>query len=211
MIDKVEHKYYGKYRGIVVDSKDPLNLGRLKLKVPSILGKDEVTGWALPCVPFGGAKDQGFFFIPEKDASVWVEFEAGDLQYPIWVGTFWRKLDGNTEVPSPADSQKPPTRKIIRTKKGSSIEIEDKDSEEVFIIKYNDGSKTNTITMDKNGIVISDAYQNKIEMNATAINIFPASQCNLGSRAINLVNNLPACLFTGALHSIDSGHAKISK
>ena len=104
IIDKVEHKYYGKYRGIVVDNSDPENLGRLKVKVPSILGNDVVTGWAMPCLPYGGASDQGFFAIPEIDAGVWVEFEMGDLEYPIWVGTYWSKPGGTTEIPSPADT-----------------------------------------------------------------------------------------------------------
>ena len=51
---KVERRFYGKHRGFVVDNADPEQLGRLKLKVPSVLGADVVTGWALPCVPYGG-------------------------------------------------------------------------------------------------------------------------------------------------------------
>ena len=164
LIEKVDYKYYGKYRGIVVDNNDPENLGRLKVRVPSILGNDVVTGWATPCLPYGGASNQGFFAIPEIDAGVWVEFEAGDLEYPIWVGTFWSKPGGESEVPKPADTQSPPTLKIIRTLKGHSIEMEDNDNEEVFIIKYYDGSKTNLITMDKDGIAVVDANNNKITM-----------------------------------------------
>ncbi len=151
LIDTVDHKYYGKYRGIVVDNKDPENLGRLKVKVPAVLGKDVVTGWAMPCLPFGGAPDQGFFFIPEVKAGVWVEFEGGDLEYPIWVGTYWARPGGQNEVPKPADTQKTPTRKIIRTKKGNSIEMEDKDNEEVIVILDANGNK---ITMDSNGVTI---------------------------------------------------------
>jgi uncharacterized protein involved in type VI secretion and phage assembly len=229
LLDKVEGRYYGKHAAFVVDNADPESRGRLRLRIPSVLGNDVVSGWALPCVPYGGAAGQGFYFIPEKDANVWVEFEAGNLDFPIWVGSFWSKPGGSTEVPKPGDSQSPPTRKIIRTLKGNSIEMEDKDSDEVFIIKYNDGSNTNVVTMDKNGIQIVDANQNeikldqngtviqdknsnKIEMTASSINIIPAVQCNLGDSPINLVNNLPACLFTGAPHAMDAkGHAQILK
>ncbi|HYV03423.1 MAG TPA: phage baseplate assembly protein V [Blastocatellia bacterium] len=246
LIEKIEGRFYGKYRAVVVDNADPENRGRLRLRIPSVLGADVVSGWALPCLPFGGSSDQGFFFVPEIDATVWVEFETGNLDYPIWVGTFWGKPGGATEVPKPADEQSPPTRKIIRTLKGSCIEIEDKDGEEVFIIKYNDGDKTNTLTMnadgilvedanenkitmdssgikaedlsankiamDNNGIVIEDANHNRIEMTPAAINIFPNVACNLGSAAVNMVNNLPACLFTGAPHALDAkGHAKVLK
>jgi len=229
LLDKVEGRYYGKYAGFVVDNADPENRGRLRLSIPNVLGNDVVSGWALPCVPYGGAANQGFFFIPENEANVWVEFVGGNLDYPIWVGSFWSKPGGSTEVPSPANSQSPPTRKIIRTLKGNSIEMEDKNGQEVFIIKYNDGSKTNSVTMDKNGIRIVDANQNqitldpngtviqdksnnRIEMTASAINILPSVQCNLGDSPVNLVNNLPACLFTGAPHALDAkGHARILK
>jgi uncharacterized protein involved in type VI secretion and phage assembly len=229
LLEKVESRFYGKYRAVVVDNADPENRGRLKLSIPSVLSGDVVSPWALPCAPYGGAPDQGFFFIPEVDAAVWVEFEAGLLDYPIWVGTFWAKPGGSSETPKPGDSQSPPTRKIIRTLKGHSIEMEDKDSEEVFIITYKDGSKTNVVTMDKNGIaivdanqnkvtldsngaVIEDKSQNKIEMTSSAINILPAVQIKLGSAAVNPVNNLPACLFSGAPHALDlKGHATVLK
>jgi len=237
LVQKVEHRFYGKYRGLVVDNVDPEQLGRLKVQVPSLLGTEVVTGWAMPCVPYGGEVNQGFFFIPDIGAGVWVEFEEGDLEFPIWTGTFWSKPGGDSEVPKPSNPdgseqgsvQDPPTRKIIKTSKGNSIEMEDKDNEEVFIIKYSDGSKTNVVTMDKDGIVIVDANnntitmkpegttiedlnQNTIEMTATAINIFPASQCNLGNAAVNMVNNFPACLFSGAPHALDAkGHAKFLK
>lgn len=263
LVERVEGRYYGKYRGVVVDNADPENRGRLKVRVPAIFGDEIVTGWAMPCAPYGGGPDRGFFFVPEVDDGVWVEFEMGNLDYPLWVGTFWAKPGGTTEVPKPADAQSPPTRKIIRTLKGHSVEMEDKDGEEVFVITYNDGDKTNVIsmnkdgltvtdanennvtmtkdgiavtdandnkvtmsadgtavvdangnklTMDSNGTVVEDANSNKIEMTPGGISILPASTCNLGSAPVNLVNNLPACLFSGAPMAIDGkGHAKFVK
>jgi uncharacterized protein involved in type VI secretion and phage assembly len=245
LLERVEGRFFGKYRAIVIDNDDPENRGRLRLKIPSVLGEDVVSGWALPCLPYGGLEDQGFVFIPEAGATVWVEFEGGNLDYPVWVGTFWGKPGGASEVPKPANEQRPPTRKMIKTRKGS-IEIEDKDGEEVFIIQYNDGKKQNTVTMNKDGILVEDANnntiimsadgieledananiitldqggvliedknQNKIEMTSAAINIFPSVVCNLGEAAVNMVNNLPACLFTGAPHAMDAkGHAKFLK
>jgi len=162
LVDKVEHRFYGKCRGIVVDNADPEQLGRLKLKVPSILGNDIVTGWAAPCVPYGGEMNQGVLFIPEVNAGVWVEFEEGDLEFPIWVGTFWSKPDGESELPKPNDAdgteqgsvQDPPTRKIIKTVKGHSIQFEDNDGEELITIV--EAVNNNVITLDANGITIKD-------------------------------------------------------
>ena len=83
-IERAEAKYCCKYRGMVADRNDPLQLGRLKLRVPSILA-DAVTGWAWPASPYAG-KGIGFLFIPQVDDLVWVEFVEGDLEHPIWSG-----------------------------------------------------------------------------------------------------------------------------
>ena len=127
LVHKVERRFYGKYRGFVINNDDPKQLGRLRLQVPSVLGPNVVTGWALPCVPYGGDGNQGFLCIPEPGAGVWVEFEEGDLEFPIWVGTFWSEPGGNSELPKPNNAdgseqesvQSSPTRKIIKTQQRS--------------------------------------------------------------------------------------------
>jgi uncharacterized protein involved in type VI secretion and phage assembly len=168
LVKKIERRFYGKYRGII---------GRLKVKVPSVLGGNIVTGWALPCVPYGGDVDQGFLFIPEVDAGVWVEFEEGDLEFPIWVGTFWSKPSGNSELPLPqkADGteessvQDSPTMKIIKTKAKHTIQFEDDSGKEMVTIV--EAVNKNVITMNKDGIKIIDGTGNFIEMKTDAFNI----------------------------------------
>lgn len=181
LAQRVERRFYGKYRGLVVDNHDPESLGRLTVRVPSVLGPEVVTGWAMPCVPYGGDRNQGFLCIPEPGAGVWVEFEEGDLEFPIWVGTFWSKPDGDSELPKPNNAdgseqervQSPPTRKIMKTRKGHTIQLEDKDDEEmILIIQKIDEEKYNVITMDKEGIKITDAQGSFIEMKENAFNIF---------------------------------------
>lgn len=80
-----EEKYYGKYRGTVTSIADPQKMGRLKANVPSINGSFE-TGWCLPCFPYAGA-DHCCQFMPHIGDVVWIEFERGKLEYPIWVGS----------------------------------------------------------------------------------------------------------------------------
>jgi uncharacterized protein involved in type VI secretion and phage assembly len=162
LVEKVERHFYGKYRGFVVENADPEKLGRLKLRVPSILGNEVVTGWAMPCVPYGGDANQGMLFIPEVDAGVWVEFEEGDLEFPIWVGTFWSKPGGESELPFPnqpdgsEDSavQDPPTRKIIKTLEGHTIQFEDGNGDPRIIIS--DGQSENLIVFEQKGISITN-------------------------------------------------------
>lgn len=87
-------KYFGKYRGKVENNLDPLQQGRLQVSCPAVLGEGSLS-WAMPCAPFGGS-GVGFFALPPSGANVWVEFEAGDPDFPIWSGCFW----GLGEVPA---------------------------------------------------------------------------------------------------------------
>lgn len=80
-------KYYGKYRGMVVNNIDPMQMGRLQVQVPDVLGIG-LSSWAMACVPFTG-KQSGMYVVPQIGAGVWVEFEQGNPDYPIWVGGFW--------------------------------------------------------------------------------------------------------------------------
>jgi type VI secretion system (T6SS) baseplate-like injector VgrG len=178
LMERVERRFYGKYRGFVVNNMDPKRLGRLTLRVPSVLGRDVVTGWAMPCVPFGGQKNQGFLCIPDVGAGVWVEFEEGDLEFPIWVGTFWGEPGGNSEIPTLNDAdgkerkneQKQPTRKIIKTKKGHTIQFEDADNDEMVTII--EATHKHVVTLNKDGIHITDgANGNEIIMGKEGIQI----------------------------------------
>ncbi|MBX3251048.1 MAG: hypothetical protein KF901_27975 [Myxococcales bacterium] len=83
-------RFYGKYRGVVVDNADAQHRGRLRVRVPAVLG--ELAVWALPCVPYAG-RQRGFFAMPDEGTGVWVEFEGGHSSYPIWTGCFWAEGD----------------------------------------------------------------------------------------------------------------------
>lgn len=79
--------FFGKYRGSVENNVDPMQLGRVQVSVPAVLGQGTLS-WAMPCVPYAGS-GVGFFAIPPVGAHVWVEFEGGDPDYPIWAGCYW--------------------------------------------------------------------------------------------------------------------------
>ena len=80
-------RFFGKYRGIVVNTLDPERLARLQASVPDVLGTESST-WAMPSVPFA-SPGAGFVAIPSVGAGVWIEFEQGDPDYPIWSGCWW--------------------------------------------------------------------------------------------------------------------------
>jgi hypothetical protein len=78
--------FYGKYRGVVIDSADPRMLGRIRAKVPDVFGGD-LTAWCMPCVPCRVVSLSDA--VPDIGSNVWIEFEQGDSGRPIWSGCFW--------------------------------------------------------------------------------------------------------------------------
>lgn len=139
--------FFGKYRGVVTDNLDPLMTGRVRARVPDVMGERE-SGWALPCAPFGGDQT-GFFAVPAAGAGVWVEFEHGDPDYPIWSGCWW----GSTAEMPPTLLSPPPaaTKVMLRTEGGHSIVIDD--------------------TPGAGGITLETATGQKVALTATGIDI----------------------------------------
>ena len=112
--------HYGKYRGVVTDNADPSDLGRLRARVPEVLG-DVESGWALPAAPYAG-DGLGSFAVPPADAGVWIEFESGDVSRPIWSGCWW--ASGQLPANEDGTAAKPPL-KILRTEKGLMVSMDD--------------------------------------------------------------------------------------
>ncbi len=92
--------FHGKYRGRVVDNNDPLKLGRILALVPGVDGM--ATNWALPCAP---CADPQVLYLPPIGALVWIEFEAGDANLPIWSGCFWERAEDMPAVVLPAPAK----------------------------------------------------------------------------------------------------------
>ena len=154
-------RYYGKYRGFVTDNEDPEHRGRLRVRVPSVLS-DEDSYWALPCVPYGGVADQGQFMMPEVDAQVWVEFEAGDLSQPIWTGTFWQS---EGDAPVELDNAEP-VKRAVKTPSGHVLEFDDTDGEEQLRLEHKTGA---SLAIDENGTVaLTDANGATLVLDADA-------------------------------------------
>jgi hypothetical protein len=132
-------KYYGKYSGEVTDNEDPDKRGSIKVKVPTMFGS-EMEVWARPCFP------TAHFYVPPVAARVWIEFEAGNPNYPLYVGV-WYPTDA---VPTEA-AITPPDDRVIKTPSGHTIELMDKEGEEKIVIRHKDNS---FIALDKNGSVL---------------------------------------------------------
>ena len=153
VIERLRSRFFGKYRGVVTDV-DAATM-RVKAAVPAVLGQ-ATSGWARPCVPFAGAQ-MGFAFLPEVGSGVWIEFEGGDVSFPIWVGGYWH--DG--EHPKDATTS---VRAIV-TKAGQKVLI-DVDGGTITIEDQNG----NTVKMDSSGLSLTGSGQN-IALGGSGVNI----------------------------------------
>lgn len=191
-------KYWGKYRGVVTDTADPDNRGRIKVLVPSIFG-DSKSQWAEPAFPYGGGKGFGWVAVPPVDAAVFVEFIEGDPSAPVWTGAMWRTVD---EVAEDHTGQE---TKVFRTESGHRLVFDDTDgSEKITLhssadaevgmdeqgsiaVTSSDGAHVtldassgeiqiedangNSITLSSSGIAWADAAGNTIETTAGGIQV----------------------------------------
>jgi len=141
-------RHYGKYRGTVVVNVDPDGRGRIQVRVPDVLG--EVTSsWAMPCFPFAGPQ-LGFYVVPPVGAGVWVEFEQGDVSWPIWAGCWY---GSQTEVPADAKLGNPAQPDlVVQTQGGRTLVMSDLPGGEGITLKAGDAS----IVVNDVGITIDN-------------------------------------------------------
>ena len=154
--------FYGKYRGTVTDNKDPLMIGRVRAKVPDVMG-DLESGWAMPCAPFGGS-GMGFFALPKVGAGVWIEFEHGDPDYPIWAGCWFGSV---AEIPPLLLA--PPYKKVmIKTEGGHSILLDDTPGIGGITLEASGGQK---IVMNSLGIEINNGQGGTIKLTGPQVSV----------------------------------------
>jgi hypothetical protein len=144
-------QFFGKYRGIVKNDIDPLQLGRVMVHVPDFGALPD--RWAMPCVPVADVQ-HGFVSVPGVGASVWVEFERGDPERPIWVGGFWNSA---SDVPHLSGTASPGSPSItLQTPSGCGLLIAGGGGGTAAGILLTNGSGA-TIAIDDSGVRIQNA------------------------------------------------------
>jgi uncharacterized protein involved in type VI secretion and phage assembly len=154
--------FFGKYRGIVSDINDPLQIGRVRARVPDVMG-DAESGWAMPCFPFGGS-GMGFFALPKSGAGVWIEFEHGDPDYPIWSGCWYGAV---SDVP-PALLAPPYKKVLLKTEGGTSITLDDTPGLGGITLETSGGQKVKLSAM---GIEIDNGMGSTIKLTGPQVSI----------------------------------------
>ena len=155
-------RFYGKYRGTVASNVDMMQLGRVQVECPAVLGQGRMS-WAMPCTPYAGDK-VGLFLVPPVGANVWVEFEGGDPNSPILAGCFW----GTGQVPaSPAAAE-------VKMLKTDAISVELSDLPGAGGVKVSVGSPavatTITVEATSSGFTVAMG-SNKIAVSMSSVSI----------------------------------------
>jgi hypothetical protein len=173
MAQRERERFYGKYRGIVADIDDPEGLARIRAQVPAVLG-DQPSPWALPCSPYAGP-GVGFHAVPPVGAAVWIEFEGGDINLPIWTGGWWARGD----IPSDeAGATAKTPQKLLKSDTG-------------LLLALDDDAHTATLS-DANG-----ANLLKISVDAGEIRVQCAAKVIVEAPQIELVEGAPHPLVFG--------------
>jgi uncharacterized protein involved in type VI secretion and phage assembly len=153
-----------KYKGIVSDNIDPLQEGRLQVKVPDLLGDGDCI-WAESASPLSG-KQMGIYFVPPKGSGVWVEFPCGDSDSPVWTGCWRGSKDDLPPAALSVSPKFPPI--IIQSESGNKITISSEPGEGIKLETKEGGPR---IVINEEGIEISTGNGASIKLQNSTVSI----------------------------------------
>lgn len=191
--------WYGVYPAQVVDIKDPDGMGRVKVALPWApdTGSGQYEAWARLATLMGG-KDRGSWFIPDQDDEVLVAFEAGDVRRPFVVGGLW---NGRDAPPESMDGSGRNAKKVLCSRNGVKITLDDSDGQEKLILETPGGQKV-TLQDGPGQVQIEDANGNSLKMEASGVTVTGASKVTISAGAQLEV--------TAGMVNINAGMAKFS-
>jgi len=169
-------RFYGKYRGLVVENIDPEQIGRVLVQVPDVLGEIP-SSWAMPCVPAAGIQS-GCFIVPPIGSQVWIEFEQGDPDYPIWTAGFWGTVADVPVFATPPPAIPTGQNIVLQTSGQNMVMVSDAPPTPVtggIVLKSVSGAM---IVVNETGIYISNGQ------GATITLIGPTVDVNLGALTV---------------------------
>jgi uncharacterized protein involved in type VI secretion and phage assembly len=159
-------RFYGKYRATVTGNIDPMQMGRVQVIVADVSGTAPTT-WAMPAMPATG-QGMGIYALPAVGAGVWVEFEQGDPDFPIWSGGFW---GSSSELPSDALAGNPASPSVvIRTLGETTLLISDLPGPTGGIV-LRSASGSASITVNDTGIFITNGQGASITLSGSSVSI----------------------------------------
>jgi uncharacterized protein involved in type VI secretion and phage assembly len=187
-------RFFGKYRGVVIDNLDPMLHGRVRASVPDVLG-DVSSVWALPCLPFAG-KNVGFYAVPPVGAEIWIEFEAGDPGRPILAGSLWPETSE-----TPPEALEPQSGRVLVKTGGGSVVISGGNSKQGGITLQTAGGQTLLLRDGPGFVEIQDSHGNSLRMETSGITV---------NSPANVTVNAATVEVTAGMVNVEAGLSKFS-
>jgi uncharacterized protein involved in type VI secretion and phage assembly len=176
-------RWYGVYLARVLDIRDPEGRGRIKISVPSAADESgrPHEAWARLVTLFAG-NHRGSWFIPDVDDEVMVAFEGGQPEQPFVLGSLWKSQD---KPPASMDGNGTNAAKILRSRNGVQITLDDRDGQERLVLETPAGAKL-TLADGPSSIEIADANGNSAKFESSGITLLSMAKVNVQATQISL-------------------------
>jgi uncharacterized protein involved in type VI secretion and phage assembly len=191
-------RWYGVFPATVTDIKDPDGIGRVKVTLPwsADTGNDRYEAWARVATLMGGNK-RGSWFVPDVDDEVLVSFEAGDVRRPFVLGGLW---NGEDAPPESMDSAGNNDLKVLRSRNGVKVTLDDADGQEKFIVETPGGQKI-TMKDGPGSVEIVDSNGNSMKLESSGITITASAKVTVSASQVAV---------SAAMVTVDAGMSKFS-
>lgn len=175
--------WYGVYPALVTDIKDPDGQGRVKVSLPwsPDTGGGRYEAWARLATLMGG-NNRGSWFVPDVDDEVLIGFEGGDARRPYVVGGLW---NGRDTPPDSMDGAGNNYRKVLRSRNGVKITLDDQDGQEKFIVETPGGQKI-TLKDGPGSVAIEDSNGNSIKLETSGITLTAAAKVTVNASLMEI-------------------------
>ena len=191
-------RWYGVYPALVTDIKDPDNQGRVKVSLPwsPDTGSAKYEAWARLATMMAG-KNRGSWFVPDVSDEVLVAFEAGDTRRPYVIGALW---NGSDSAPESMDGAGNNYKKVLRSRNGVKVTLDDQDGQEKFIAETPGGQKV-TLKDGPGAIEIVDSNGNSMKLEASGITITASAKVTINASQVTV---------SAGLVTVDAGMSRFS-
>lgn len=191
-------RWYGVYPALVSDVKDPDGQGRVKVTLPWApdTAGEQYEAWARVATMMGGA-NRGTWFIPDKDDEVLVVFEGGDPRRPYVIGGLW---NGSDSPPESMDGSGNNYKKVVRSRNGVKVTLDDQDGQEKLILETPGGQKI-TMKDGPGSVVIEDSNGNSVKLESSGVTVTASAKVTVNASMVQV---------SAGTVTVDAGMSKFS-
>lgn len=191
-------RWYGVFPALVSDIKDPDGQGRVRVTLPwsADTSSGRYEAWARLATLMGG-NNRGSWFVPDVNDEVLVTFEGGDPRRPYVIGGLW---NGSDTPPDSMDGAGNNYRKVLRSRNGVKITLDDTDGQEQMILETPGGQKV-TLKDGPGTIEIVDSNGNSIKLEPAGITVNASAKVTINASLVQV---------SASMVTVDSGMSKFS-